>query len=201
MIISDLPTVAIAELNALAAMGAVDITSDAVRDSAFYRAIQTTKVLDSSFSHLPVETLLLVAQIAATSPTLHSVNMGYNDLGAHGPAVATALAASHTIHTVYMHSNSLGEHGPAVATALAASHTIHTVRMDANWWVGEYGSATEAVITAHNQETINLIALIHTPRFIPVVTTHEGVAVAWMIPGVVDIIGDYLGTPHIDITL
>ena len=70
-----------------------------------------------------------------------------------------------------------------------------------NNFLGASGLATEAVITAHNQETIDLIALIHTPRFIPVVTTHEGVAVAWMVPGVVDMIGDYLDTPHIDITL
>ena len=67
--------------------------------------------------------------------------------------------------------------------------------------LGASGLATEAVITAHSQETTDLTALIHTPRFIPVVTTHEGVAVAWMVPGVVDMIGDYLDTPHIDITL
>ena len=68
----DLPAAAIAELNALVAGGAVDITSAAVRDSAFYLAIQTETILDSSSSNLPPATLLLVAQIAATSPTLHN---------------------------------------------------------------------------------------------------------------------------------
>ena len=62
----DLPAAAIAELNALAAGGVVDITSPAVSGSAFYQAIQTEAVLDSAYCALPPATLLLVAQIAAT---------------------------------------------------------------------------------------------------------------------------------------
>ena len=116
-----IPEAAIAELNALASNAVVDITCAAVMNSAFYRAMQTETELVVKWSpNLRPETLLLIARIVAKSPTIHTVNMVHNNLGAHGPATATALATSPTIHTVNMRRNNLGEHGPATATALAA---------------------------------------------------------------------------------
>ena len=110
MVLYRIPEAAMAELNALATNGVVDITSAAVMNSAFYRAIQTETNLDASqLSNLPPETLLLIARIAASS-TVHTVYMSFNYLGSHGPATATALAASPTIHTVDMSCNDLGEH-------------------------------------------------------------------------------------------
>lgn len=87
----DLPAEVIAELNALDAVTAVDITSKAVRNSAFYRAIQTEEVLDVSYSGLKPATLLLVARIAATSHTLHTININMNNLGKHAPATAAVF--------------------------------------------------------------------------------------------------------------
>jgi len=283
MRLSDLPIAAIAELNTLAAGGAVDITSAAVRSSAFYQRIQTEEELNLLDSELTPATLLLIARIAATSPALLSVNMAINGLGGHGPATATALAASHSIHTVDMSGNGLREHGPATATALAASHSIHTVEMGANG-LGEHGPATAtalatsdtihtvrmgsnalsydgpatatalarshfihtvdmtdnglrehgpataaalatsdtihtvdmrynneglvehvtatadtaAVVTAHNQYTVDLLALLHTPIFMPIIPI-EGVVREGMPVVLVDLIGEFVETPLIDI--
>ncbi len=88
----------IAELMALATSDQVDITSEVVKESAFYQAMQNTGFLDCFYSRLTPAALLLVAKIAATSPHLVTVDISYNYLGGDGPAIAAALAASCTLN-------------------------------------------------------------------------------------------------------
>ena len=95
--------------------------------------------------------LLLITQIAATSPTLYTVYIN-NDLGGYGPAIATTLAASETIHIVDIISfNTLKAFGPDTAAALATSKTIHTIKIHANN-ISEYSDVKEIIagITAQN---------------------------------------------------
>ena len=149
MTLYHIPAAALAELNALATNGVVDITSTAVMNSAFYRAIQSETELEVSgnYNLLRPNTLLLIARIVASSPTIHTIYIDHNGLRVHAPAVAAALAASHTIHSIYMSHNHLYAHGPATAIALAASHTLHTVDMSNND-LGEYGPATATALAA-----------------------------------------------------
>jgi hypothetical protein len=70
---------------------------------------------------------LLIAQVAATSPMLHTVNISSNNLGRYGPETARNLAMSEKIHTVNISYNDLVEYGLETARNLAVSGKIHTV--------------------------------------------------------------------------
>lgn len=144
----------------------VDITDEMLQNTVLYQRINEQQVqeIDCHCLWLPHK-LLLMAKIAAVSPSVHAVYMSGNTLGEygikvakvlatspnintvdisrnelkeHGPAVAENLAQSSSIHTVYMGNNGLEQYGPAVAGNLARSHSIHTVYMSAND-LGKYG--------------------------------------------------------------
>ena len=198
-----IPEAAFAELNVLAVNGVVDIASAAVTNSPWYRAIQTATELQvhvyQNLNRLP-ETLLLIARIVAKSPTIHTVNMVHNNLGAHGPATATALAASPTIHTVNMRRNNLGEHGPATATALAASPTIHTVNMSDND-LGAHGPATATALAA--SPTIHTVDMrvidlgAHGPSTATALTTSYDAAIAAVFTDYNQYVADLIELTHL----
>ena len=95
------------------------------------------------------------ATALAASPAIHTVDMSRNELGAYGPATAAALAASPTIHTINMSDNELRANGPAAAAALAASPTIHTVDMSEND-LGDGPTTATALAASHTIHTVNL---------------------------------------------
>ena len=172
---------AIYQLNILAKIQPMDITSEVILDSIFYKALNNEITLDLSYSSLTSPALILVSKIVAVSSTIHTIDLSWNGLEAYGPAVAKVLAISPIIHTVNMCGNSLGKHaievaeafvasisiqiidmswndleeyGPAVAKVLATSSTICTVSMSDNN-LGEYGpDVAKALATS---STINIV--------------------------------------------
>ena len=87
------------------------------------------------------EIIVLIATALAKCPSLHTVDMSYNNLGQHGPATAENLTHAPNLHTVDMYSNNLGEHGPATAENLTHAPNLHTVNMGGNN-LEEHGPAT-----------------------------------------------------------
>jgi hypothetical protein len=150
----------IREIADLVSGGNTDVNSAEVINSSFYRNTQSAAFLDmhdiiKHIRELP-ETLLLMAQIAAKSPTLEIVDLTRNDLCERGPAVAEALAKSHSIHTVGLGQNNLGEYGIAVAMHLAASSSMKKVDLLSNN-LGEHGIAVvQALAQSHSIDAVIL---------------------------------------------
>jgi Leucine Rich repeat len=116
---------AIAQLNNFAALE-LDHYSPEVIESDFYQFMQTATELSAA-------AFLLLAKIAATSSTLHTLDLSFNYLGEHALAVAEAVAASPTLHTLDLSTNSLNERQAAgVAEALTESLTLHTLDLSLN---------------------------------------------------------------------
>ena len=108
----DLSIDPIEELKSLFAEGLVDITDPRVINSLYYKKMHTETELYLCRSNLSPEFMLLLVRIAATSPTINTVNMSCTNLGKHAPEIAAALAESSTIHTVIMDENYLAERAP-----------------------------------------------------------------------------------------
>ena len=138
---------AIYQLNILAKIQPMDITSEVILDSIFYKALNNEITLDLSYSSLTSPALILVSKIVAVSSTIHTIDLSWNGLEEYGPAVAKVLATSSTICTVSMSDNNLGEYGPDVAKALATSSTINIVNMGFNM-LGKYGPAVAEAFAA-----------------------------------------------------
>ncbi|MFK7973753.1 MAG: hypothetical protein AB8B66_02670 [Rickettsiaceae bacterium] len=153
MKLNNIPQNVIKELRNLIEAGDIDMNSPAVTNSVFYQRIQNESSLIFN-AYLEPAIQLLMIQIAATSPSLHTINMTGNNLGPHGPATAAALATSDTIHTIIIDDNQLREHGPATAAALATSKVIHTVYIDCND-LGKHGPATAKALAA--SDTIHTV--------------------------------------------
>ncbi len=209
----------IAELEALVKSDQVDITSKTVKKTVFYQEIQHTEELDLSSSGLPPKILLLIAEIAATSPHLRSVNISFNDLGEHAPAIAKALANSSTIAEILMVDTNLGEYCPATAEALASlsnlgyliisnnnlgkhakaatatakalvsSPTLKQISMLFNNLEEHDKAEVKAVFIDHNKRHYDLMQLIHSPKVIALDEKQD------MPKAVVDIIGEFLDAP------
>ena len=108
-----------------------------IENTILYQAVQNAYCLSVNGLDIyadsldcPPEVLLLIAKIAATSPTLHTVNMRFINIAEYGPDIATALATSDSIVNVNMSCNNLAEHGPDTAAALATSDSIINVSIN-----------------------------------------------------------------------
>jgi len=115
----------LAELNNLVEQDITDITNPHVVAAAFYLQVQSATILNTrvGFGVIPAKTMLLLATIAATSPTLKSVFLDI-DLSVCGPTVTTALVSSDSITGIHMGGNNLGATAIAVANILAAPGNI-----------------------------------------------------------------------------
>ncbi len=127
-----------------------------IENTILYQAVQNADCLSvngldiyADSLNCPPEVLLLIAKIAATSPTLHTVNMRFINIAEYGPDIATALATSDSIVNVNMSCNNLAEHGPDTAAALATSDSIINVSITGND-LAEHGPATAAALANSN---------------------------------------------------
>ena len=102
------------------------------------------------------ETVVLIAAALAKCSSLHTIDMGANELREHGPATAEKLALAPSLHTVTMSFNELEEYGPATAKYLAQCPNLHKVNMRYNE-LEEYGLATAAEFDCRNQCLSDLI--------------------------------------------
>ena len=109
------------------------------------------------------EIIVLIATALAKCPSLHTVNMSYNNLGQHGPATAENLAHARSLHTVNMSENSLGQYGPTTAENLTQSLSIHIVNMGKN-----------SVSSAEAIEMANSFAYKDNPIKLGIEGTHRG---------------------------
>ena len=91
---------AIYQLNILAKIQPMDITSEVILDSIFYKALNNEITLDLSYSSLTSPALILVSKIVAVSSTIHTIDLSWNGLEAYGPAVARAIVKSNTLTSV-----------------------------------------------------------------------------------------------------
>ena len=105
-----------------------------IENTILYQAVQNADCLSvdgldiyADSLDCPPEVLLLIAKIAATSPTLHTVNMRFINIAEYGPDAATALANSNSIAKVNMSGNDLAEHGPDTVASLTNSNSIHFI--------------------------------------------------------------------------
>jgi len=122
---------AICQLNNLARIQNINITTEILIDSIFYKALNRQTTLDLSYSTLTSAALILASKIVAVSSNIHTVDLSWNGLEGNGPAVAKVLVLSPIIHTVNMCGNSLGKHAIEVAETFVVSISIRTI--DISW--------------------------------------------------------------------
>ncbi len=160
MKLRDIPS-SIAELNQLAENTELGQLSEEVRVSNFYLRMQITEKLDASYlaNNLTSKAFILLAKIAATSPTLHTLDIrGNNGLyNFDTPTLielADTIASSPILHTINIRRNFLGEHIVAFVDSLLRSN-IQAI--DMRWNSIQEGINREAIITLikdRNQEVL-----------------------------------------------
>lgn len=159
MKLRDIPS-SIAELNQLAENKALDQLSPEIMASNFYLAMQTTVKLDASYlsNNLNPAAFILMAQIAANSPILHTLDIRGNGLYNFDSntliVLADAIANSPTLHTFNIGRNFLRENMVVVVESLLKS-SIRTA--DIRWNCIQEGINKKAIITlieARNQEVL-----------------------------------------------
>ena len=159
MKLRDIPS-SIAELNQLAENTELGQLSQEVRVSNFYLRMQITEKLDASYlaNNLTPKAFILLAKIAATSPTLHTLDIRGNGLyNFDTPTLielADTIASSPTLHTIDIRRNFLGEHIVAFVDSLLRSN-IQAI--DMRWNSIQEGINREAIITLikdRNQEVL-----------------------------------------------
>ena len=159
MKLRDIPS-SIAELNQLAENKALDQLSLEIMASNFYLAMQTTVKLDASYlsNNLNPAAFILMAQIAANSPILHTLDIRGNGLYNFDSntliVLADAIANSPTLHTFNIGRNFLRENMVVVVESLLKS-SIRTA--DIRWNCIQEGINKKAIITlieARNQEVL-----------------------------------------------
>ena len=159
MKLRDIPS-SIAELNQLAENTELGQLSQEVRVSNFYLRMQITEKLDASYlaNNLTPKAFILLAKIAATSPTLHTLDIRGNGLyNFDTPTLielADTIASSPTLHTINIRRNFLGEHIVAFVDSLLRSN-IQAI--DMRWNSIQEGINREAIITLikdRNQEVL-----------------------------------------------
>ena len=159
MKLRDIPS-SIAELNQLAENKALDQLSPEIMASNFYLAMQTTVKLDASYlsNNLNPAAFILMAQIAANSPILHTLDIRGNGLYNFDSntliVLADAIANSPTLHTFNIGRNFLRENMVVVVESLLKS-SIRTA--DIRWHCIQEGINKKAIITlieARNQEVL-----------------------------------------------
>jgi len=150
----------IAELNQLAENTELGQLSQEVKVSNFYLRMQITEKLDASYlaNNLTPKAFILLAKIAATSPTLHTLDIRGNGLyNFDSPTLielADTIASSPTLHTINIRRNFLGEHIVAFVDSLLRSN-IQAI--DMRWNSIQEGINREAIITLikdRNQEVL-----------------------------------------------
>ncbi len=159
MKLRDIPS-SIAELNQLAENTELGQLSEEVRVSNFYLRMQITEKLDASYlaNNLTSKAFILLAKIAATSPTLHTLDIRGNGLyNFDTPTLielADTIASSPILHTINIRRNFLGEHIVAFVDSLLRSN-IQAI--DMRWNSIQEGINREAIITLikdRNQEVL-----------------------------------------------
>ena len=159
MKLRDIPS-SIAELNQLAENTELGQLSQEVRVSNFYLRMQITEKLDASYlaNNLTPKAFILLAKIAATSPTLHTLDIRGNGLYNFDTPIlielADTIASSPTLHTIDIRRNFLGEHIVAFVDSLLRSN-IQAI--DMRWNSIQEGINREAIITLikdRNQEVL-----------------------------------------------
>jgi Ran GTPase-activating protein (RanGAP) involved in mRNA processing and transport len=145
------------ELTTLVQKNITDINNPKIQNSAFYKAAQTAEFLHIGYhgtqAKLSPEALLLIAQIASTSKTIHTVSIHNNNLGKHGAAIAEAITKSNNVHTISMQACGLGENAPEVAKVIAKSK-VKNVDISYNY-LGKHAVKTAAEL-AKSQEIQNI---------------------------------------------
>jgi hypothetical protein len=124
----------ILQLNEIALDTSVDLNSEIITDSIFFKKIQDQFYIkfeacieEGSFTP---EAYILAIRILATSTSLHTIYLDYNNLREHGPAGAASLATSTSLHTIDLSNNNLGKHGLAVAASLATSKLLTFISVE-----------------------------------------------------------------------
>jgi hypothetical protein len=124
---------AIAQLNNFAALE-LDHYSPEVIESDFYQFMQTATELSAADSHreLTPAAFLLLAKIAATSSTLHTLDLSYNSLGAalkgFSAAFGAACAAMPALHILNLSNNDLAGEDKAAITAPIEAHNYEIAK-------------------------------------------------------------------------
>ena len=121
----------IKELDKLA-RSSIDHTSPEVTGSRFYRAMEDITELDAHASGLSKDAIILLAKVAAVSPSLHIINLSHNNLNKSSVDVAEALAKSCTLHTINLSNNGLLADSPEVTKELLKLPTLKTLTIKNN---------------------------------------------------------------------
>ena len=104
-----------------------DITS-----SELYTKLQNSTEIDASCLNFTREGLLLFANIIATSPSLTSLDMSSNGIGANAAAFGTSIATSPSLTTLDMGNNGIGANAAAFGTSIATLDSLTTLDMRYN---------------------------------------------------------------------
>ena len=115
------------------------------------------KEIDASALNSDPRVILIIAQIAALSPTLKAIDISFNDLEEFSPDVAAALARSRSIDEVYMEQTNLGSNGIYVARYFAQS-SIRTIDLSSN---GLKESGPDVAEALASSRSINAVYIDH----------------------------------------
>jgi hypothetical protein len=164
MKLRDIPS-SIAELNQLAENTELGQLSQEVRVSNFYLRMQITEKLDASYlaNNLTPKAFILLAKIAATSPTLHTLDIRGNGLyNFDTPTLielADTIASSPTLHTLDIRGNGLYNFDTPtlieLADTIASSPTLHTIDIRRNF-LGEHIVAFVDSLLRSNIQAIDM---------------------------------------------
>lgn len=185
------------------------INSSRVKASSFYKKMMSgIKILDASnvFQISPEYTIILIAQIAAISPTLHTIKMHDNDFGAHGVAVAKALAKSLSLRNIDFSYNGLKEENCIeVINALLELPVLNTIYMIENIMTEiddrENDTLTVYLRDHQGEDRIQKIIDIHNNEIVETVALVRGVMKDFVCNDVVDVIIQYCEHPEVELIL
>ena len=116
---------AICQLNNLARIQNINITTEILIDSIFYKALDRQTILDLSYSTLTSAALILASKIVAVSSNIHTVDLSWNGLEGNGPAVARAIVKSNTLTSVELED--FDDLDPKPKSEIARIFTDHNV--------------------------------------------------------------------------
>jgi hypothetical protein len=116
---------AICQLNNLARIQNINITTEILIDSIFYKALNRQTTLDISYSTLTSAALILASKIVVVSFTLRILNISWNNFEEYGAAVARAIVKSNTLTSVELED--FDDLDPKPKSEMARIFTDHNV--------------------------------------------------------------------------
>jgi Leucine-rich repeat (LRR) protein len=138
----------------------ISVDSEEIQNSIFYKDMKDVTNLNVDCLHGSIEVLLLVAKIAAISPSLHTLSAFWYGLGDNSVAFAEAISASTSLQTLDVSNNEIGANAPAFAAAISTSTSLQTLDVAHNDIGAAAPEFAEAISALPSLHTLNVVLII-----------------------------------------